>query len=466
MSLDLVIVPNLQNKTEPEARFALSLLGLYVRKISLASSTKIKGRVCEQIPAPGEKVKSGSAVDISISRGPEDDLGVTTKTTKVVAVPKAEKTVPEKHPEAKNYKAPQRGVNVIRVPVLASPLPKDFLKAPTGFVVELVAEGLQNPRWLTVAPNGDIFIVESHLDIKQVKQPNRVIVLSKDGSRTVWADDLYLPFGIAFHRGYLYVANTNSVVRWAYKTGQRTAATPPETVISDIPERGMRQHWTRNILFSPKENRLYVTIGSKENVAIEEAIRGTIVWYPTDTTGKPSGNATVFASGMRNPVGMALHPTTQKLWAVVNERDYLGDDLVPDYLTEVHEKDFYGWPYYFLGGTRDPRMPSRPDLRRKTKMPRVLFTAHSAPLGLVFASPTALKSAYPNHAFVAMHGSQNRSVMTGYKVVRVAFDEKGQPSGPPHRFCDWLASQPQALRSSFWASRRSWNRQHGGLADY
>jgi glucose/arabinose dehydrogenase len=444
---DLVRVPNLDNKTEAEARRLLVSAGLRVGAVRLASSTKGKGRVCEQIPAAGVRVRRNMPVDIAISRGSEDDPGVTiTRTTmKDDVLPKEkrpkEKRPTERHPRARDYQAPERGKSVIRVPLLASPLPKDFLHAPLGFTVEMVAEDLQNPRWLTVAPSGDIFVVESHLDVKQQKQPNRVTVIGKDGTRTVWATDLYLPFGIAFHQGYLYVANTNSVVRWAYTSGQRTPSTPAEVVIRDIPERGMRQHWTRNILFSSKGDRLYLTIGSKENVAVEEPIRGTIVWYPVDGTGKPGGEPTIFASGMRNPVGMALNPSTQSLWAVVNERDYLGDDLVPDFLTEVHEKDFYGWPYYYLGKNRDPRLPARPDLRHKSRMPDVLFTAHSAPLGLVFAPRTALRGAYPNHAFIALHGSQNRSVMTGYKIIRVPFDDKGNPNGSPTDFVTgWLPS--------------------------
>lgn len=306
---------------------------------------------------------------------------------------------------------PQRGKSVIRLPRQVASPPTDFLKGPPGSSITLVAEGLEHPRWLTVAENGDLFVVESRLEIKTKTQPNRVTVIAKDGSRTVFADNLYLPFGIAFHKGFLYVANTGSVVRWPYQPGQQKADRPAETVISGIPERGMRQHWTRNLAFSPDGKWLYLTIGSKENAAIEEPLRGTIVRYAVDASGKPGGKPTIFAAGMRNPIGLAFHPKTQALWAVVSERDYLGDDLVPDFLTEVRAKDFFGWPYYYLGKHHDPRLPERPDLKAKTRVPDLLFPAHSAPLGLVFDPQGS--------AYIALHGSQNRSVFVGYKVVVV-----------------------------------------------
>jgi glucose/arabinose dehydrogenase len=291
---------------------------------------------------------------------------------------------------------------------------------------------------MAVAPNGDIFVVESRLENGASKQPNRVTVLrdtNQDGiadTRSLWADKLYLPFGIAFHGGYLYVANTGSVVRWPYRDGDLQANETPETVIRDIPERGMRQHWTRNILFSEREKRLFLTIGSKENAAIEEPLRGTIVAYTLDETGKPGGKPQVMASGMRNPVGLALRPGTGRLWAVVNERDYLGDNLVPDFFTEVQEDGFYGWPYYFIGPHHDPRLPERPDMKKKVILPDFLLDAHCAPLGLVF-TPDGLS------ALIARHGSQNRSRKVGYDVVRVRFNAAGRPYGKAETFVTgWL----------------------------
>ena len=322
------------------------------------------------------------------------------------------------------YVPPPRGKSVIAVPRQIPNSPADFLHVPKGYRVTLAASGLTHPRTLAVAPNGDLFVVESRLETKAKEQPNRVLVLTdrhSDGAyrtRHIWADKLYLPFGIAFSGDFLYVANTGSVVRWQYRTGDTSANAAPETVITGIPERGMRQHWTRNILFAPTENRLYLTVGSKENADIEEPLRGTIVAYNLDATGKPTGAPKIVASGMRNPVGLALYPRTGKLWAVVNERDYLGDNLVPDFLTRVTEGGFYGWPFYFIGANRDPRLPPRPDLQAKVLLPDTLLGSHGAPIGLVF---TADGSA----ALVARHGSQNRARKIGYDVVRVRFDKNG-----------------------------------------
>jgi glucose/arabinose dehydrogenase len=316
--------------------------------------------------------------------------------------------------------------------------PTDFLKVPQGCRVQRVAEGLEHPRWMAVSENGDIFVVESRLEIPKRKQPNQVTVLrDADGDgvaeeRHLWADKLYLPFGISFHQGYLYVANTGSVVRWPYKPGDLQATGASETVLNKIPERGMRQHWTRNLLFSDKENSLYVTVGSKENADVEESPRGSIIAYSLDSTGKPEEPYRIIANGMRNPVGLALHPMTGKLWAVVNERDYLGDDLVPDFFTEVRPGGFYGWPYYYLGNNPDPRVPARPDLKSKVLLPDVLLDAHSAPLGLVF-TPDG------RNALIARHGSQNRSRKVGYDVVRVRFDAAGHATGKPETIISgWL----------------------------
>ena len=338
-------------------------------------------------------------------------------------------------PKNLTYLPPPRSKSVYRRPKQVTNPPRRFLHAPPGYVVTLAAEGLSHPRWLTEAPNGDIFVVESRLEIRQQKQPNRVQVLRDtdgDGSletRSLWSDNLYLPFGIAFYRGFLYVANTDSVVRWPYEVGQIKADKPPERVLSGISKEGMRQHWTRNILFSPESNRLFLTIGSKENADIEEPLRATIVTYALDSSGKPHEPPMIYASGLRNAVGMAWNPTTKKLWAVVNERDYLGDALVPDFFTEIKEGGFYGWPYYFLGPNRDPRLPERPDLREKVLLPDLLIPAHSAPLGLVFYQGKTFPTSVYGSAFIALHGSQNRSKFEGYKVVRVDFDSTGSPKG-------------------------------------
>ena len=346
---------------------------------------------------------------------------------------------------AKNWVAPPISKSVIRLPKQRVNPPTDFLTVPKGCRAEIVAGGLEHPRWMTVAENGDIFVVESRMEIRTKKQPNRVTVLrdtNGDGiadERHLWADNLYLPFGIAIHKGYLYVANTGSVVRWPYKDGDTSATAPPEIVLAGIPERGMRQHWTRNLLFDDKANSFYLTIGSKENADVEEAVRGTILGFSLDTTGKPIEPSRIVAGGMRNPVGLALHPTTGKLWAVVNERDYLGDTLVPDFFTEVHDGGFYGWPYYYLGPNPDPRLPARPDLKRSVLLPDILLDAHSAPLGLVF-TPDG------RNALIARHGSQNRTRKVGYDVVRVRFDAGGHAIGTAETVISgWLIDPAGAL---------------------
>ncbi|WP_309718854.1 PASTA domain-containing protein [Armatimonas sp.] len=393
-----VTMPDLVGKPLSEAKVLLVKLGLTVGEVSEGSSTRPKGQVAEQIPAAGVAVKPGTKAELHVSRGPDDDPGLLKNAS-----------------EGASYTPTKRGKSVIRLPRQVESPPTDFLKGASE--VTLVAEGLEHPRWLTVAENGDIFVVESRLEVKKKKQPNRVTVLrdtdgdGKSDQRRVYADALYLPFGIAFHKDFLYVANTGSVVRWPYKSGDLVASQPAETVISDIPEIGMRQHWTRNLAFSPDGKWLYVTIGSKENADIEEPERGTIVRYALDETGKPIGKLAIFASGLRNPIGLAFHPKTNALWAVVSERDYLGDELVPDFLTEVKEGGFYGWPYYYLGPHHDPRLPERPDLKKRTLIPDVLIPAHSAPLGLVFDKDGS--------AYVALHGSQNRSRFTGYKIIKV-----------------------------------------------
>ncbi|MBV9467714.1 MAG: sorbosone dehydrogenase family protein [Abitibacteriaceae bacterium] len=325
--------------------------------------------------------------------------------------------------------------SVINVPKII-PQPKGVeLKAPPGFRVSVFAAGLIHPRWLTVAPNGDVFCVESRVETNAVAQPHRVVLLrdsNGDGKaelRHTFTTDLNLPFGIAIHQNYLYVANTGSVVRWPYHDGQLQAEGAPEVVIKGLPERGYNQHWTRNILFAPSGKSLFVTIGSLNNIGIEEPRRAAISAYPLGPDGLPNGNPTLYATGLRNPVGLAFNPRTGALWATNNERDYLGDDLVPDFLTAIHPGGFYGWPYYYLGRYHNPGMPERPDLRRQVIVPDVLFQAHSSSLGLCFYTAHQFPASYWGDAFVALHGSQNRHRRTGYKIVRVRFDKSGKPVG-------------------------------------
>lgn len=320
----------------------------------------------------------------------------------------------------RNLPRPRATPSILNVPKIVPP-GAFSLRTPPGFQVRVFAEGLHRPRTLALAPNGDVFCVES--------LKHRIIVLrdsrhaGRADQRFVFAEKLNYPFGIAFHavqgKNYLYVANTGSVVRFPYADGQTNAAGKPDTVVRNIPERGYNQHWTRNILFSADGRTLYLTVGSQENLAEEPAPRATIMAYHAEGNEEYKGR--VFASGMRNPVGLAFHPVSGELWTTVNERDYRGDDLVPDYVTSVSQGGFYGWPYYYIGANHDPKMPEKPSMKRRVRVPDVLLQAHSAPLGLCFYTGTQFPKEYQGDAFVALHGSANRRRRTGYKIIRIHF---------------------------------------------
>ncbi|MFZ1701098.1 MAG: sorbosone dehydrogenase family protein [Pyrinomonadaceae bacterium] len=305
------------------------------------------------------------------------------------------------------------------------PQPADAkLMVPKGFKVNVFAEGdFRYPRWMALAPNGDVFVADS--------RANSIIVLrdtNKDGKadqRWVWSDKLAQPFGMAFHKGWFYVANTDSIVRFKYKSGQTAADGEPEKLVELTPG-GYNQHWTRNILFSPDGKRMFVSIGSATNVDVEaDPKRAAISVYDTD--GK---NHRIFAGGLRNPIGLSWNPKTGELWTAVNERDGLGDDLVPDYATSVKEGGFYGWPYSYLGQNEDPRRKGEsPELVKKAIVPDVLFTSHVASLGIQFYTGNMFPKEYQGDAFVAFHGSWNRAKLSGYTVVRIPFDDKGKLEG-------------------------------------
>ncbi len=330
---------------------------------------------------------------------------------------------------------PPVGKSVIRVPKLIK-APDSFLTTAKGYKIELFAGGLRQPRKIAVAPNGDIFVVQTRLEWPVKNQPHEVIVFSGYNQshgpthRSVWSKELYYPFGIQFAFDHLYVANTGSIVRWNYRPGQVTANGKPETVLAGIPERGYRNHWTRNILIDPTSKSLYLTIGSVENLDQEESRRAVIERYKLMDDGLISGKAETFAGGMRNPIGLTFEPRTHSLWANVAERDYEGDHLVPDYFTSVREHGFYGWPYAYIGNHHDPKMPRKPELERTAIVPEVLFEAHSTPIDAVFVDEGAI---------VTLHGSQNRSKLNGYKVVLIPFGTNGKPSGPPKNLVTgWL----------------------------
>ena len=317
--------------------------------------------------------------------------------------------------------------------VVASPKGAE-LNVPTGFKATLFASELETPRYLLTAPNGDVFVAESYA--------GRIRVLrDADGDgrpeiKHTFATGLRQPFGLAFYPPgpspeYLYVANTNGIVRFPYRDGDLKARSRPMQV-ADLSSGGRLTgggHWTRDIAFSRDGSRLFASIGSKSNVEDEttepeERERARILQFTPD-----GSNRKVYAWGLRNAVGIAIHPETGELWASVNERDGLGDDLVPDYVTRVREGGFYGWPWFYLGKHQDPRHPgARPDLADKVLLPDVLVQAHSAPLQMIFYEGGQFPDNYRGDAFVALHGSWNRAKRTGYKVVRVPLDH-GRPKG-------------------------------------
>ncbi len=326
--------------------------------------------------------------------------------------------------------------------------------APKGFKVEAFADGLINPRNIYIAPHGDIFVAEANTEIKGIKKlgakvigyagsertgesANRITLLrpSKTGGaleRTVFLAGLNRPFGMLIVNSFFYVANTDSVYRYPYKEGQLIMAEKGEKIL-DLPAGGYNNHWTRNLILSQDKKKIYVTVGSGTNVGeqgMQNEIRRANI-LEIDLDGK---NETIFASGLRNPVGMDFEPTTKALWTAVNERDELGDELVPDYITHVERGGFYGWPYSYQGKNLDPRIKEqKPDLVAKAIAPDYPLGAHTATLGLAFYPGDAFPKHYKNGAFLAQHGSWNRSALVGYKVVFVPFSS-GKAVGPTEDF--------------------------------
>ena len=298
-------------------------------------------------------------------------------------------------------------------------------RAPKGFKVELYAERLANPRQIRTAPNGDVFVAESG--------PGRIRVLrglGADGrAKTigVYALGLQKPFGIAFYPPgpdpkYVYVGDTNEILRFSYVNGDLEARGKPVR-IAGVPAGGMVDggHWTRDVAFSRDGKKLFVSVGSASNINDpdeypEERGRADILEFSPDGSGRR-----VYASGLRNPVGLAVDPRTGKLWASVNERDRLGDNLPPDYITHVERGGFYGWPWFYIGGHPDPRLPGKhPELKAKALVPDVLLQPHDASLGIAFSPDGDL--------YAAEHGSWNRATRTGYEIIRVPL-KKGRADG-------------------------------------
>lgn len=328
-----------------------------------------------------------------------------------------------------------------------------------GLAVNAYASGLDHPRWLYVLPNGDVLVAEANKPPKKesggikgwvaeqvmkragagVPSANRITLLrDADGdgvaeTRKIFLKGLHSPFGMALVGSDLYVANTDALMRFRYKAGETQITEPGEKIV-DLPAGPINQHWTRNVIASRDGSRLYVTVGSNSNVGENgldtEVNRAAILEVDPAT-----GRSRVFASGLRNPNGLAWHPHSGVLWTTVNERDALGSDLVPDYMTSVKEGAFYGWPYSYYGQHVDDRVkPQRPDLVAKAIAPDYALGAHTAALGLAFyegkSASQRLPKKYEGGAFVGLHGSWNRKPQSGYKVIFVPF-ANGRPAGMP-----------------------------------
>jgi glucose/arabinose dehydrogenase len=327
--------------------------------------------------------------------------------------------------------------------------------AAEGTSVVAFAQGLEHPRWLYVLPNGDVLVAETNApprpkDNKGIKgwffkryqkkaggaapSANRITLLrDADGdgvaeTRSVLLRGLTGPFGMALVGRTFYVANADALVKVPYEKGQTEITAPPEKVV-DLPGGLRNHHWTKNVIASVDGSRLYVAVGSNSNVAehgMDEETGRAAIWEIDPATGRHR----IFASGLRNPVGMAWQPETRALWTAVNERDELGSDLVPDYMTSVRDGGFYGWPYSYYGQHVDTRVkPPRPDLVAKAIAPDYALGPHTASLGLAYAGESSLPAPFRNGMFVGQHGSWNRKPRSGYKVIFVPFKD-GMPAGP------------------------------------
>jgi glucose/arabinose dehydrogenase len=321
-------------------------------------------------------------------------------------------------------------------------------QVPPGFKAELFAEGLSGPRIIRIAPNGDIFVAETRAG--RIRVLRAADGAAKPSANEVFASGLHGPFGIAFfphgdNPQFVYVANTDSVVRFAYHSGDLKTSAAPETVVASLPHG--YGHSTRDIAFTADDRRMLVSVGSAgndgeglgappgglESWSREHAV-GAIWGYETDRAAvlsfDPDGkDKKIFAAGIRNCVGLAIQPQSGTAWCSTNERDGLGDNLVPDYVTRVRENAFYGWPWFYIGGNEDPRHKGeRPDLKDKVMIPDVLLQAHSASLGMTFYAGNNFPAEYRGDGFAAEHGSWNRSKRTGYKVIRIRMKD-GVPTG-------------------------------------
>lgn len=342
---------------------------------------------------------------------------------------------------------------------------------PQGFRIEAIATGLSNPRNVYPLPNGDLLVVESKKTAKEpIERPkrpvmawveskahggsggdkpsNRILLLrdtngdGKPDARSVLIDHLDAPFGIVQVKDALYVADTDAILRFNFKVGDSTVSGPPTKVI-DLPAGPINHHWTKSLTANADGSKLYVGVGSNSNAmerGVEAETNRAAIWEVDPATGAFS----VFAHGLRNPNGLTFYPGSDVLWAVVNERDELGPNLVPDYMTSVKRGAFYGWPYSYWGQHEDPRVrPQKPELVKAAIKPDYGLSSHVAPLGLVFYTGTSFPAQYRGGAFIGEHGSWNRPELNGYKVAFIRF-ENGRPVGQPLDFVTGFVKDGQA----------------------
>lgn len=310
------------------------------------------------------------------------------------------------------------------------PIPQNpTLQVPQGFTVSVFAENLDRPRWLALTPSGEVLVTETRQNrIRLLSDTNGDGVADINQTFATAQNGVNIPFGMTFAANSFFLGNTDAVLRFPYKQGQQQISGNGQK-ITNLPGGGYNQHWTRNVVADPSGKKLYVSIGSESNAQEEPLPRASVQVMNLD-----GSNRQTFASGLRNPIGLDFHPQTGELYVTVNERDALGDDLVPDYFTRLQQGQFYGWPYAYLAPNNlDPRqvvngLSKRPDLARSTKTPDVLFQAHSAALGMQFYDRQTFPQKYRNGAFAAFRGSWNRDRATGYKVVFVPFNN-GRPQG-------------------------------------
>src|SRR5438874_1459882 len=340
----------------------------------------------------------------------------------------------------KDLPAPFSSKSANNFPVPA-PRPEGALpKSLPGFKVQLFATGIDEPRKLLTAPNGDIFLAESSKG--EIAVFRGVTKEGKPEQQSTFATGLNRPFGIAFYPPgkdpqWVYIGDTDAVLRFPYHNGDVKATGKPQTIVAEIfpGAKHHEGHWTRDVVFSPDGKKMFVSVGSASNIDDPdthktEFHRANVLEYNPDGSG-----LRVFASGIRNPVGLAVNPKTGELWTATNERDALGDNLVPDYTTHVQDGGFYGWPWYYMGGNHDPRLPdSQPDLRANIITPDVIIQPHSAPLTFAFYNGSQFPAEYRGDMFLALHGSWNRSPRTGCMVVRVPLHGQGKASGEYEEF--------------------------------